>query len=304
MGGEDDMGGDMGGEEEEMGGDMGGEEDMAPPGEDDAPPPEEEEDGSGAAAAGAGAAVGAGAVAAGAAASGGGDAPEEAMAPEVVPGDALAPGPAGTRDLDFAEGPMQCSTLRDGLMNASPILQSSLAQIAPVGDDNMLSQVLDDPSLNVTVLLPDEEILQTVGDLLTTNPDSVTPEVVQEILLDHILAEPLEAEELIELGDGPIMLVTGEDIELMIEGSDVVFNLNNVTATVTTPDLDGCAGESVIHRIDGIFADLPTATGGAEGGTRDIGGGDVEAAEEDAASFLFSLAPAVGTALAAVMLML
>lgn len=99
----------------------------------EAPAEEEEDDGTAAAAAGA-AAAGAGAAAAGAAVAAGGDDDDEetAMAPTIVPGDAFAPGPAGTRDFDFgdvAEGPAQCTTLRDGLVNASPVLQSALPSV-------------------------------------------------------------------------------------------------------------------------------------------------------------------------------
>ena len=53
-------------------------------------------------------------------------------------------------------------------------------QIAPLGDSSTLAAALDDPTLNVTVLLPDETILTQLGALLTS-PDAaaVTPEQVQ-----------------------------------------------------------------------------------------------------------------------------
>lgn len=123
---------------------------------------------------------------------------------------------------------------------------------------------------------------------------------MQEILLDHILAMPLEAAELIELGSGMVDLITGEEIDLDVDGGVVMFTLNNITATVTEPDVEGCAGESVIHRIDAIFAELPAA-GSVDEGTRELPG-DVE--EEGAAGSFASFAvPAVATALAAVFML-
>lgn len=52
-------------------------------------------------------------------------------------------------------------------------------QIAPLGDASTLATVLDDPTLNVTVLLPDETILTQLSALLTSPDTAVTPDLVQ-----------------------------------------------------------------------------------------------------------------------------
>lgn len=87
---------------------------------------------------------------------------------------------------------------------------------------------------------------------------------MQDILLDYFLSIPLEAAELIELGSGLIDLITGQEIYLDVDGGVVKFTLNDISAVVTEPDVDGCAGESIIHRIDAIFAELPRSGAIAE----------------------------------------
>jgi hypothetical protein len=223
-----------------------------------------------------------------------------------------------------------------------------VVQIAPQGDPSQLSTVLDDPNVNVTMLLPTEPVLQEVFTRLTQGApnlnnaavqvsyiscvhdhdqsclslwfssvcrrsfflpsatdeavlDLQTHVYVQEILLNHVLPTALDSLDLLELGDGGLDTVSGEIIEMMIDGQSIMLTLGNTTVTVVEPDLDGCAGDSVIHRIDGIFAD-GSLTAVSPTGVVDATGPVTP--EEGAAPFLSMSVPSVIAVLSAAVLLL
>ena len=134
---------------------------------------------------------------------------------------------------------------------------------------------------------------------------------MQTILLDHVLPMSFESGELATMDVARLENVNGGMIELDIDGDALMFSLGNNTVTVTEADLNGCAmtdeGESVIHRIDGILADLPDAAAVAPAtdiGDRGADLGDLGTEEEGSAPFMTVVAPAVCTAVAAAMMLL
>ena len=148
--------------------------------------------------------------------------------------------------------------------------------------DPEIVAVLNDPAANVTILSPPAEALQAL-----VSPD-ITSEEVEDILLAHILVDPLTADDLIAEGDGAEIETVNEDITLELSLEDgVAFVLGNITATVITPDVASCASQSVIHLIDAVL--IP---GGLETVVREPVP-DVATPEEDGVVSVSSIIPAV-----------
>lgn len=221
------------------------------------------------------------------------------VAPEVAPIVAPVVAPliaAAPRDFVLpvdtpAVAPESCSTLADTLRQLNPeLLQATQALPAEY------QAVLTDPNANITILSPPP------ADLAGLVDPNLDPDVVIEVLLAHILAEPYTAEDFLAEGDGFEIETLNEDVtlELDLSGGEVAFVLGNITATVIEADVPSCAAESSIHVIDTVL--IPVGVD-LEQATRDALP-PVEAPEEDSASSLAAIVPAVVAAVAGAALLL
>lgn len=148
--------------------------------------------------------------------------------------------------------------------------------------------MLSDPDANITILSPPAAELTAL-----VNPETADPVAVVEILLAHIILEPVFAEDLLAEGDGADIETANEAVTLELEldsEGNVAFMLGNITATVINADIIPCAQQSVIHEINRVLVpedvevDIPV--------TRD-GIPPVETEDEAAAVSFATLVPAV-----------
>lgn len=122
--------------------------------------------------------------------------------------------------------------------------------------------MLSDPDANITILSPPAAELTAL-----VNPETADPVAVVEILLAHIILEPVFAEDLLAEGDGADIETANEAVTLELEldsEGNVAFMLGNITATVINADIIPCAQQSVIHEIDRVLVpedvEVDTAT--------------------------------------------
>lgn len=72
----------------------------------------------------------------------------------------------------------------------------------------------------------------------------------------NIIDHPLTAHQLVELGSATLHALNGESLNLEVtDDGDVTFMRGggDNRVTVVETDLDGCASDSVIHRVDGFL---------------------------------------------------
>lgn len=165
-------------------------------------------------------------------------------------------------------------------------------------DDALLATLMD-PTLNVTVLLPPEDDLAVVAAALQSGQFDTMQ--VLDVLLNHIIPEIWTSDDLVMEGSGmiPTLNPDSPELEFMVTGGTVEFTLGNSTATVTEPDLEGCAGDSVIHKISDILTleMLPATIDTTAPGETGTGGG-VDAADNSSAFSTAVFTPTIAAALA------
>lgn len=220
-------------------------------------------------------------------------APPVATPPVATPPVAGAPAavPAGTRDFAFAPAPAPvaevCDTIVEAVLQQSPTL-GSILQSTTVPQD--LVDVLMDPTLNVTVLLPPEEDLMAIASAQTADP-GITQDVWNVISV-HIITDALSSMDLLDMEMGEVPTLNQADtLTFDTSTGGVVFTVNNVTAMVTEADLDGCAGMSVIHKIDSVLTDMEFAAADISAEDRETVGADPDGS---GAFDLSAIAPVVG----------
>lgn len=214
------------------------------------------------------------------------------VAPAVAPIIAAAPREFVLPVAD-APAPASCATLADTLAQINPQLLEATRTLP-----EEFQAVLSDPDANITILSPPAADLTAL-----VNPETADPEAVVEILLAHIILEPVFAEDLLAEGDGALIETANEAITLELEldsEGNVAFILGNTTATVINADIIPCAQQSVIHEIDAVLVPEDVTV---ETGTRDALP-PVATEEEDAAVSFATLVPAVLAAVAGVAFLL
>jgi hypothetical protein len=108
---------------------------------------------------------------------------------------------------------------------------------------------LEDPQLNATLLLPPEEDLDQLALLLHVG--AVDTKVVFGILARHFIPDVYTSAEMLAVGSGTLSAVDPNvALKFTVHMSTVTFTLLNTSANMVEADLPGCAGESVIHRIN------------------------------------------------------
>lgn len=149
------------------------------------------------------------------------------------------------------------------------------------------------PDANVTILSPPEAALQQLS--------VESPDVLEDVLLAHVILQRFTAEEFVDEGDGAEIETANSLVNLELDLSDgVAFMLGNITASVIEADIDACAPNSIIHAISEALIP-PEVNLGA--GSRDALP-PVEAPAEDAAVTLKAVVPVLAAAVAGAALLL
>jgi Fasciclin domain len=155
--------------------------------------------------------------------------------------------------------------------------------------------ILEDPELNATVLLPPEDDLALLSALL--NAGTIDRMEAFDILASHVLPLVYTSADLIDEGSGTVeTLDEDSELQFMVSGDVITFTLGNSTVSVIEADLPGCAGDSVIHKIDEMLRAelLPDAVAPGGAGATPRG----PAVEEDGAAATSMLVPTAVAALA------